>query len=96
MAKKGRDQELLEIRNIKILERFIYWTEEQRLRSDDAITILAKQEFFLAKQEFFLAEQTIIKILNQAYSVKGKKVQVVFHQPKPPKLTQAQKELLKK
>ena len=89
MAKKGRDQELLESRNAKILERFVYWTEEQRLRSDDTITILAKQEFFLA-------EQTIIKILNQAYSVKGKKVQVVFHQPKPPKLTQAQKDLLKK
>lgn len=85
----GRDQELLAARNVKILERFIYWTEEQRLRSDDAIAILARQEFFLT-------EQTILKVLNEAYSQDGKKVQVVFHQPKPPKLTQAQKELLKK
>ena len=77
------------MRNAKILERFIYWTEEQRLRSDDTLTILAQQEFFLA-------EQTIMKILNQAYSAGGKNVQVVFHQPKPPKLTQAQKDLLKK
>ena len=89
MAKKGRNQELLEIRNAKILERFIYWTEEQRLRSDDTITLLAEQEFFLA-------EQTIIKILNQAYSVNGRKVQVVFHQPKPPRLTQAQRDMLKR
>ncbi len=89
MAKKGRDLELLAMRNAKILERFIYWTEEQRLRSDDAVKILANQEFFLA-------EQTIMRILNQAYSVGGKKVQVVFHQPKAPKLTQAQKDLLNK
>lgn len=85
----GRDQKLLAARNAKILERFIYWTEEQRLRSDDAITILANQEFFLT-------EQTILKVLNEAYSADGHKVQVVFHQPKPPKLTQEQRELLKK
>lgn len=85
----GRDQTLLAARNAKILERFIYWTEEQSMRSDRAITLLSQQEFFLT-------EQTILKVLNEAYSSEGKKVQVVFHQPKPPKLTQEQKELLKK
>ena len=85
----GRDPKLLAARNAKILERFIYWTEEQSLRSDRAITLLSQQEFFLT-------EQTILKVLNEAYSSDGKKVQVVFHQPKPPKLTQEQKELLKK
>lgn len=89
MAKKGRNQNLVNIRDRKILERFIYWTEEQRLRSDDAVKILSQQEFFLS-------EQRILKILNTAYSQNGKKVQVVFHQPKPPKLTQDQKDLLKK
>lgn len=59
------------------------------MRSDRAITLMSQQEFFLT-------EQTILKVLNEAYSQDGKKVQVVFHQPKPPKLTQEQKELLKK
>ncbi|MBE6234773.1 MAG: hypothetical protein E7112_00890 [Bacteroidales bacterium] len=85
----GRDPQLLAARNAKILERFIYWTEEQSMRSDRAITLMSQQEFFLT-------EQTILKVLNEAYSRDGKKVQVVFHQPKPPKLTQEQKELLKK
>ena len=89
MKKSGRNQELLAARNAKIVERFIYWTEEQFLRSDKAITILSQQEFFLS-------EQIIIKVLNSAYSAGGKKVKVVFHQPKPPKLTPEQKELLKK
>ena len=89
MARKGRNRELIRERDQKILERFIYWTEDQRLRSDDAVVILSKQEFFLS-------EQRIIRILNTAYSQNGRKVQVVFHQPKPPKLTQAQKDLLSK
>ena len=85
MKRKGRDSQLIARRNAKILERFIYWTEEQRLRSDDAVKILSEIEFFLT-------EQTIMKVLNDAY---GDNVQVVFHQPKPPKLTQQHKELLK-
>lgn len=89
MAKKGRNLELIRERDQKILERFVYWTEDQRLRSDDAVKILSKSEFFLS-------EQRIIRILNTAYSQNGRKVQVVFHQPKPPKLTQAQRDLLRK
>lgn len=83
--KRGRDAKLVARRNAKILQRFIYWTEEQRLRSDDAVKILSQDEFFLS-------EQTVMKVLNEAY---GEQVQVVFHQPKPPKLTQSQLELLK-
>lgn len=85
----GRDKELIAARNAKILERFIYWTEDQMMRSDKAIVILSQQEFFLT-------EQTIMKVLREAYSQDGKKVQVVFHQPKPPKLTKEQKEMLKR
>lgn len=85
--KRGRNQTLLLRRNLKILERFIYWTEEQRLRSDDAIKILAENEFFLT-------EQTIMSVLNKAYSIGGKKQKVVFHQPQPPQLTEELKNLL--
>lgn len=88
MVKKGRDLDLIGERDRKILERFIYWTEEQRLRSDDAVLILSRHEFYLS-------EHRIMRILNKAYSQDGKKVQVVFHQPKPPKLNQEQRKLLK-
>ncbi len=88
MAKKGRNLELIKERDQKILERFIYWTEEQRLRSDDALTILSRNEFFIS-------EQRILRVLNNAYSKAGKKVQVVFHQPKPPRLNHSQKNLIK-
>lgn len=59
------------------------------MRSDDALTILSRQEFYLS-------EQRILKVLNKAYGKAGKKVQVVFHQPKPPRLNQQQKNLIKK
>lgn len=90
MAKKGRNQDLIDARDAKLLERFIYWTEDQQLRSDSAVKILANSEFFLS-------EYTVMQVLNKAYSkFYGKKVQVVFHQPKPPKLTKEQKEMLKR
>ena len=90
MKKKGRSQDLLLKRNIRLLERFIYWTEEQRLRSDDALKILSEEEFFLT-------EQTIMSILNRAYNTTAeKKSKVVFHQPKPPQLTEEIKNLLKR
>lgn len=88
MKKKGRDPERQAARDVKVLERFIYWTEEQRLRSDDAIKLLS--------QEFFLSEYTVQQVITKAYNKGGRRVQVVFHQPKPPKLTPEQKELLKK
>ena len=88
MKKIGRDPELQAARDAKVLERFIYWTEEQRLRSDDAIKLLS--------QEFFLSEYTVHQVVTKAYSKGGKRVTVVFHQPKPPKLTPDQKEFLKK
>lgn len=89
MAKKGRDQELLTARNAKIVERFIYWTEEQYMRADKAITLLSQTEFYIS-------EQQIMRIVREAYRQEGKQVRIIFHQPKPPKLTRAQKDILKK
>lgn len=87
--KKGRNQELLATRNAKIIERFIYWTEEQSMRADRALTLMSQTEFFIS-------EKQIINVVREAYRKEGKKTRVVFHPPKPPKLTPEQKELLKK
>ena len=45
-------------RNRKIAARYYYWTEVQRLRSDDAI-------HQLSEEEFFLSESTILNILRR-------------------------------
>ena len=46
---RGRNRELIKARNEKIAQRWYYWTEKQRLRFDDALTILSRQEFFLSE-----------------------------------------------
>lgn len=54
----GRNRQLIERRNEKIAQRWYYWTEKQRLRFDDALKILAYQEFFLS-------EDRVMKILRE-------------------------------
>lgn len=45
---KGRNSELITKRNEALLRRYYYWTEVQRLRFDDTLTILSEQEFFIS------------------------------------------------
>ena len=82
--KRQRDQRLIEKRNAKIAARYYYWTEVQRLRSDDAI----KQ---LSEEEFFLSEATILKILRVAQRCGEEEIRkmVKLRGPmaKPPKIT---------
>ena len=59
-----RDGRLIAKRNKKLCARYYYWTEVQRLRSDDAI----KQ---LSEEEFFISEATVLSILRkQSFSAK--------------------------
>ena len=55
--RRQRDTRLIEKRNKKICARYYYWTEVQRLRSDDAL-------HQLSEEEFFLSEATILNILR--------------------------------
>lgn len=55
--KRRRNNRLIAKRNRKIAARYYYWTEVQRLRSDDAI-------HQLSEEEFFLSEATILNILR--------------------------------
>lgn len=82
--RRQRDPRLIERRNAKIAARYYFWTEVQRLRSDDAI----KQ---LSEEEFFLSEATILKILRHAQRVGEEEIRkmVKLRGPmtRPPKIT---------
>ena len=56
--RKGRSAELIVRRNNALWERWLYWTEDKRLRFDDAVRKLANDEFFLS-------EERVIGLLRQ-------------------------------
>lgn len=47
---KGRDKELIKLRDEALCRRYHYWTERQRLRFDDALKILSEREFFISEE----------------------------------------------
>ncbi len=47
---KGRDKELIKLRDEALCRRYYYWTERQRLRFDDALKILSEREFFISEE----------------------------------------------
>ena len=59
-------------RNQKILDRYYYWTEVQRLRFDDALKQLAENEFFLSEQRIW----KILKTASKGKNIFVKKVKV--------------------
>lgn len=48
--RKGRSEELISLRDEKLMRRWHYWTEVQRLRFDDALKVLSTQEFFISEE----------------------------------------------
>jgi hypothetical protein len=57
---RGRDRNLIDRRDEKLLLRYYYWTEVERVRFDDALRILSEREFFLS-------EERILKIIREKY-----------------------------
>ena len=47
---KGRNKDLISKRDEALCRRYYYWTEVQRLRFDDALKVLSKQEFFISEE----------------------------------------------
>lgn len=47
---RGRDKELIRLRDEALCRRYYYWTERQRLRFDDALRILSEREFFISEE----------------------------------------------
>ena len=87
--KKGRNKILIELRAEALCRRYYYWTEERRLRFDDALTILSKQEFFIS-------EERIMNIIRR----KCREIKDIQLRPVPkvrmPRLTARQLELFQK
>ena len=87
--KKGRNKILIELRDEALCRRYYYWTEERRLRFDDALTILSKQEFFIS-------EERIMNIIRR----KWREIKDIQLRPVPkvrmPRLTARQLELFQK
>lgn len=69
---KGRDRNLVNTRNIRIYERYYYWTEVKRLRFDDALKRLSTEEFFLSEGRIM---QIIRDMIQAGVTVDGKKIE---------------------
>lgn len=85
---KGRDKELIRLRDEALCRRYYYWTEVQRLRFDDALRILSEREFFISEERIM----TIIRKKSREGIDKSIKP---LPKIKVPKLTAAQLELFK-
>ena len=86
---KGRDKALIELRDEALCRRYYYWTEERRLRFDDALTLLSKQEFFISEERIM----TIIR--RNCREIKDIQLRPV-PKVKVPRLTAQQLELFQK
>lgn len=47
---RGRNKELIARRDEMLCRRYHYWTEVERLRFDDTLTLLSQEEFFLSEE----------------------------------------------
>lgn len=50
------------MRDQKLFDRYVYWTEEKRVRFDDVIRILSEEEFFICEQ---LVMRIIRRMINE-------------------------------
>lgn len=82
---RGKNR-LIEKRNAAIYRRWLYWTEEQRLRLDDTLIILSEDEFFLS-------EDRIMRIIRNYVRTNGIEADVPVSR-RVPRLTAAHKKLL--
>lgn len=83
----ARDKSLLTKRDEKLLRRYYYWTEVERLRFDDALRILSRDEFFISEEHIL---RIIRKNCDKLKDISVKPVRRV----KVPKLSKRQIEKL--
>lgn len=53
-TKKGRSKELVQIRDCKLIKRYFDLMEVKRLRLDDVLQILSRDEFFISERTVWL------------------------------------------
>lgn len=83
---KGRNKELIKLRDAALLRRYYYWTEKQRLRFDDALKILSEREFFIS-------EDRIMSVIRNAIRENAENSIKPIPKVKKPRLTATQLEL---
>ena len=83
---KGRNKELIKLRDEALYRRNYYWTEVQRLRFDDALKLLSEREFFIS-------EERIMSIIRKKCREGGKVDVKPLPRVKAPRLTAKQLEL---
>ncbi len=86
MKKRGRNKDLIKKRNEALCRRWVYWTETQRLRYDDALRVLSEQEFFIS-------EERIMAVIREESHRIDAIVKRGVPRVKKPKLTVKQLEL---
>lgn len=84
--KKGRNKELIKLRDEALYRRYYYWTEVQRLRFDDALKLLSEREFFIS-------EERIMSIIRRKCREDGTVNVKPLPKVKVPRLTAKQLEL---
>ena len=84
--KKGRNKELIKLRDEALYRRYYYWTEVQRLRFDDALKLLSKREFFIS-------EERIMSIIGRKCREGGTVNAKPLPKVKVPRLSASQLEL---
>lgn len=70
--KHGRSQQLIEQRDLRMFERYYYWTEVKRLRFDDAIRKLSEEEFFISEGRVM---QVLRQMILKGATVDGKRIE---------------------
>lgn len=70
--RRGRNTGLLEARDARLFERWYYWTEVRRLRFDDALSKICREEFFISEAT---AMRIIRKALADGRMVDGKRIE---------------------
>lgn len=83
---KGRNKELIKLRDEALYRRYYYWTEVQRLRFDDALKLLSEREFFISEERIM---SIIRRKCREGSNVNAKPLPKV----KKPRLTVRQLEL---
>ena len=83
---KGRNKELIRLRDEALCRRYYYWTEKQRLRFDDALRVLSEREFFIS-------EERIMAIIRRKTRDGSARQVKSLPKVRKPRLTAAQLEL---
>ena len=82
--KRGRDKNLIRLRDEKLIKRYYYWTEFKRRRFDDVLNILSKEEFFISEQRVDLIirknNDYLNKLIKKKPKLKDLELMMIQHQ----------------